>query len=45
MLFTAYLIIANEQFLVNHYLLDFGFRFTEIPHAISVAQIEAKKPW
>jgi hypothetical protein len=30
MLFTAYLIIANEHILVNHYLLDFGFRFTEI---------------
>jgi len=33
MLFTAYLIIANEPIWVNHYLLDFGFRFTEILHA------------
>jgi hypothetical protein len=33
MLFTAYLIIANERILVNHYLLDFGFRFAEILHA------------
>ena len=32
MLFTAYLIIANELILVNHYLLDFGFRFTENLH-------------
>ncbi len=30
MLFIAYLIITNEHILVNHYLLDFGFRFAEI---------------
>jgi len=30
MLFTAYLIVAYEQILVNLYLLDFGVRFAEI---------------
>ena len=30
MLFTAYLIVAYEQILVNLFLLDFGFRFAEI---------------
>jgi hypothetical protein len=36
MLFTAYLIVAYEQILVNLFLLDFGFRFAEILLPMSI---------
>ena len=36
MLFTAYLIVAYRQILVNQFLLDFGVRFAKILLPMSI---------